>query len=95
MRQLAKGKYKEFFGEYSDHINFVPTSYGKEIDILLLNEIKDYCHPQQSLAGYTIIEMRADKCSKSDLTQTLKYEDWFIKKKCGGDSAIARAMRVP
>lgn len=34
------------------------------------------------------------KCEKKDLAQTLKYEDWLIKKKCSGDSEMVRSVIV-
>jgi len=94
MNQLANRKLKEFFGDYNDYINFVPTSYGKEMDVLLLNEIKNSLTGKPivgSLASCTIVEVKAGKCKKSDLIQTLKYEDWLIKKKCAGDSAMVHS----
>jgi len=95
MGKLARRELKDLFGEYTDYINFLPTSYGKEMDILLLNEIKDYFYkPATRLSGCTILELKADKCSVKDLSQTLKYEDWLIKKKCEGDSEMVHSVIV-
>ena len=97
MTQFANRHLKNFFGDYNDYINFMPTSYGKELDILLLNEVKSSLTGKPivgSLANCTIIEVKANKCRKIDLIQTLKYEDWLIKKKCAGDSAMVQSAIV-
>lgn len=92
MSQLAQRKFKEYFGEYTDYINYVPISYEKEIDVLLLNEIQDYRGIRIGpLASCTVVEIKADRCKKQDLTQTLRYEDWLIRKKCAGDSAMVHS----
>ncbi|MCL6558260.1 MAG: EVE domain-containing protein [Firmicutes bacterium] len=78
LQKLADNKLKELFGNYSDYIIYVPTSFNKQIDLLLI-----YNHPNNSeqVMGYNIIEIKRDKFDERSLSQLLQYEDWFLRKK--------------
>jgi len=91
LREFSGGKLKEIFGNYTDYINYVPTSYRKEMDILLLHETPE---PHRVLTSCTIVELKAGKCETKDLSQIIRYEDWLVKKKCSGDSGMVRSIIV-
>lgn len=88
---FAAEKYKEIFGPYSDYIAYVPTSFNKEIDILLLHS-----NPldEDQIIAYNIIEVKNSKYDKKGLAQLLKYEDWFLKKRVNGDHHMIRATAI-
>lgn len=92
---FAVGKYKSIFGNYNDFLSYVPTSLGREMDILLIYE-----HPEnrQQILGYDIIEVKRDVFDEKALSQLIDYESWFLHKKVAGDlnmlstTAIAKSF---
>ena len=88
---LAEGKFKNIFGDYSDYLSYVPTSFEREIDMLLI-----FNHPKnpQQIIAYNIIELKKDRFDKSGLKQLLQYEDWFLRKKAHGDSSMLRTTAI-
>lgn len=88
---LAEGKFKHIFGDYSDYLSYVSTSFEREIDMLLIFNHPE--HPQQIIA-YNILELKKDKFDTSGLKQLLQYEDWFLRKKAHGDSSMLRTTAI-
>lgn len=88
---LAKGRYKNIFGDYSDYLCYVPTSFDKEIDVLLA-----FAHPEncKQIIAYNIIELKKDRFDEMALGQLLQYEDWFLRKKVNGDSCTLRTTAI-
>lgn len=86
---FSHGRYKSVFGEYGDFVSYVPTSFGKEIDILLL-----FQNPDKEILAYNLIEVKRDEFDKNGLKQLLQYEDWFIRKKVHGDFNMVRTTAI-
>jgi hypothetical protein len=88
---LSYGKHYQLFGIYSDYLAYVPTSFQKEIDALLF-----HTHPNRSelIVAYTIIELKRDIFTEDGLSQLLRYEDWFLKKRVNGDSRAVRTVAI-
>ncbi len=88
---LSRGLYTEIVGPYSDYLAYVPTSFQKEIDVVLL-----HAHPSRRsvVVAYTIIELKRGPFKEDGLAQLLRYEDWFLKKRVGGDSRAVRTVAV-
>lgn len=91
MKGFAGQKYKEIFGNYSDSVCYVPTSFEKEIDILLIfNSPVD----NKRIISYNIIEVKRELFDQKGLSQLLQYEDWFLKKKVNGDYSMVRTTAI-
>ncbi|MGD0586130.1 MAG: hypothetical protein ABSA86_10230 [Oryzomonas sp.] len=88
---LAYGRHKESLGQYSDYLAYVPTSFQKEIDGLLF--YSDFESPTKAIA-YGLIELKRDIFDEKGLSQLLRYEDWFLKKRAGGDSRAIRTIAI-
>ncbi|MCS3796405.1 hypothetical protein [Niastella sp. OAS944] len=88
---FANGKFKEIFGDYSDYLSYIPTSFEKEIDMILISN-----HPinQKQIIAYNIIEVKRDVFDEKGLSQLLQYEDWFLKKKVKGDYNMIRTTAI-
>lgn len=91
MQQLSKNKYCDVFGEYSDYLAYVPTSFGKEIDVVLFHSDPENL---ANILAYSIVELKRDKLDEQGLSQLLMYEDWFLKKRVGGDSRAIRTFAI-
>lgn len=83
MKYLAQNHYHDIFGNYSDYLAYVPTSFEKEIDTVLFHS-----DPRNltNILSCSIIELKRDKLDENGLAQLLMYEDWFLKKRVNGDS---------
>ncbi len=91
MNGFAKGRYKSLFGNYTDYICYVPTSFEREIDILLVfNSPVDV----KRIISYNIIEVKREVFDQKGLSQLLQYEDWFLKKKANGDYSMLRTTAI-
>lgn len=88
---FAKGKFKELFGNYSDYLSYIPTSFEKEIDMILISN-----HPinNKQIITYNIIEVKRDIFDEKGLSQLLQYEDWFLNKKVKGDYSMLRTTAI-
>ncbi len=88
---FASGKFTNIFGNYTDHLSYVPTSLGKEMDILLM-----YGHPKNrnQILSYDIIEVKKDEFDKKALAQLIGYESWFLQKKVSGDMKMLRVTAI-
>lgn len=88
---FSSGKFKGIFGNYSDSLCYVPTSLGREMDIMLM-----YSHPhdKQTILSYDIIEVKRDEFDESALSQLIDYESWFLHKKISGDLNMIRTTAI-
>lgn len=88
---FIKGEFKDIFGNYTDHLSYIPTNLNKEIDILLM-----YGHPQNHnlILSYDIIEVKRDVFDRNALTQLIDYETWFLQKKVSGDMKMLRTTAI-
>lgn len=88
---FSTGSYRDIFGNYSDHLCYVPTNLGKEMDILL-----EYDNPQTEyqVVSYDIIEVKKDEFGIDALIQLVSYESWFLQKKVAGDSNMVRTTAI-
>ncbi len=91
MRDFARRKHQDVFGNYADYLSYVPTNFGTEIDILLL-----FSNPQddRQIMSYDIIEVKLDRFSGEALRQLIGYESWFIHKKVHGDMNMVRVSAI-
>jgi len=83
--------YTEIFGDYSDYLAYVPTSFQKEIDVLLFHS---YPGRKENIFAYTIVELKRDVFKEDGLSQLLRYEDWFLKKRVNGESRAIRTVAI-
>lgn len=90
-KAFSDKRFTEIFGNYTDHLCYVPTNLGKEMDILLMYE-----HPlvKNQVVSYDIIEVKRDKFGEDALRQLINYESWFLQKKVAGDSNMVRTTAV-
>lgn len=88
---FAKSRFKDIFGLYNDYLCYVPTSFEKEIDILLV-----FNSPieKDRIIAYNIIEVKRDEFDEKGLRQLLQYEDWFLRKKVNGDYSMIRTTAI-
>lgn len=88
---LSNNKFNDMFGSYSDYVSYVPTSFNKEIDILLIN-----ISPldKKKIIAYTIVEVKRTVFDPNGLSQLLQYEDWFLKKRVNGDFNMIRSVAI-
>lgn len=88
---FATGKFKNIFGNYTDHLCYIPTNLGREMDILLMYE-----HPKMKniILSYDIIEVKRDEFNTKALTQLIDYESWFLQKKVSGDMKMLRTTAI-
>lgn len=88
---LKNRAYADILRHYSDYSMYVPTNWGKEIDILLLHG-----HPYKAgvVSSYDIVEVKRDEFTEAGLEQLLDYESWFIKKRVQGDAQMVRSIAI-
>jgi len=92
MQSFARGNLKELFGEYSEFINLVPTSFNKVMDLFLTHVTT--VDSIEILHKYTCIELKVDRATDQDLTQLLRYENWLARKLADGDSEMIQSVLV-
>ena len=90
-RAFANGEYTDIFGNYTDCLSYVPTSLGREMDILLM-----FQNPvmQDVTASYDIIEVKKSKFDAKALKQLIDYEAWFLQHKVSRDLNMVRTTAV-
>jgi hypothetical protein len=91
LSRLAKGDFKDKFGNFSDYLAYVPTSFEKEIDILLTT--RNPIEIGKNLS-YNILELKRDKFDAKGLKQLLQYEVWFLNKKVNGDFNMLQTTAI-
>lgn len=88
---FSHGGFSDIFGNYTDHLSYIPTNLGREMDILLI-----YTHPQnpEIILSYDIIEVKRDVFDEEALCQLIDYESWFLQKKISGDIKMLRTTAI-
>lgn len=92
MRAFAQDKLKEVIGDYSDFINYVPTSFNKIMDIFLTHVTNVDGVP--ILHNFTCIELKTGTVTEADLNQVIMYEKWLVRKLAQGDSQMVQSILV-
>lgn len=90
-RNFSLGKYTELFGNYTDFLSYVPTSLGREMDILLMFGNPD---KKTDILSYDIIEVKRALFDEAALAQLIDYESWFLQKKAAGDLKTVRVSAI-
>jgi hypothetical protein len=88
---LARNQHASIFGEYSDYLAYVPTTFQKEIDAVLFHSLPG---KSREVVAHTVIELKRDCLTEEGLSQLLRYEDWFLKKRAFGDSRAIRTVAI-
>ena len=88
---LSEGRFTELFGNYTDHLCYVPTNLGKEMDIML---IFDNPINRDTIVSFDIIEVNKERFDLVALRQLINYESWFIQKKVFGDLNMVRTTAI-
>ena len=78
MNAFARGKLKDFLGEYRDFLNYVPTSFNTVMDIFLTHSTR--VDDVDVLHKFTCIELKTGICNRDNLEQIVKYENWLTRK---------------
>ncbi len=91
LEALSRGAHSEVFGPYSDYLAYIPTTFQKEIDVVLLHSIPN---KPLDVFAHSIIELKRDRFDEQGLAQLLRYEDWFLKKRVHGDSRAIRPIAI-
>lgn len=88
---LVKQSFQSVLQNYSDYSLYVPTNWGKEIDLLLLHS-----HPQKPsvISSYDIVEVKRDRFGEDGLEQLLNYESWFVNTRLKGDANRLRSIAI-
>jgi len=97
IQAFAKGRLKELIGDYSDYINYVPTSFNKIMDIFLTHVTN--VDGVDILHKFTCIELKTGTVTEGDLNQVIlnqviMYENWLIRKLAHGDSQMVQSILV-
>lgn len=90
-KAFTEKRFTEIFGNYTDHLCYIPTNLGKEMDVMLMYE-----HPLQNnqVVSYDIIEVKRNSFDEDALKQLISYESWFLQKKVAGDSNMVRTTAI-
>lgn len=88
---FSHNRFTELFGNYTDFLSYVPTSLGKEMDIVLMfgNNVQS-----AKILSYDLIEVKRDIFDEKALKQLIGYESWFLQKKVSGDMKMLRATAI-
>jgi hypothetical protein len=92
MRSFAQGKLRDLIGEYSDLLNYVPTSFNTVMDIFL-NHVTSV-DSVDIIHKFTCIELKTGVCTEDELNQIIKYENWLIRRLADGDSEMVQSILV-
>jgi predicted RNA-binding protein with PUA-like domain len=92
MQAFTNGRLKDIIGDYSDFINYVPTSFNKIMDIFLTHITN--IDGVDILHKFTCIELKTGNISEEDLNQIVMYENWLIRKLTQGDSEMVQSILV-
>lgn len=88
---LSRGLHESIFGPYSDYLAYVPTTFQKEIDAVLFHSLPG---ASLNIVAHTIVELKREQFDDNGLSQLLRYEDWFLKKRAGGNSRAIRTVAI-
>ena len=89
LEDLGDGYHTELFGNYEDFLPSVPTSSGKEMDIVLLAYDN-----QHKVLWYQILELKKDRFRWEDLKQLLDYEVWLTSGQAEGNPRAVHMAAV-
>ena len=92
MQSLSQGQLTQFFGDYSEFLNLVPTTFNKVMDIFLTHVTR--IDSLDVLYKYTCIELKTGKARIDDLAQLLRYERWLARRLAGGDLDMIQSVLV-
>lgn len=92
MQAFAHGGLGGLIGDYSDFINYVPTSFNKIMDIFLTHVTN--IDGVDILHKFTCIELKTGTVREEDLNQIIMYENWLIRKLAQGDSQMIQSILV-
>jgi hypothetical protein len=92
MDAFAHGQLRDVIGDYSDFINFVPTTFNKVMDIFAthVTEIDGV----DILHKFTCIELKAGTVAEKDLNQLIMYESWLVRKLAQGDAQMVQSILI-
>ena len=92
IRSFAQGHLTEFFGDFNEFLNLVPTTFNKVMDIFLTHVTR--IDSIDVLYKYTCIELKTDRAKIGDLAQLLRYEKWLTRRLAGGDLEMIQSVLV-
>ena len=92
MQRFASGDLKDIFGDYTEFLNLVPTTFNKVMDIFLIHVAA--IGPIEVPHKYTCVELKPDRATENDLAQVLRYEDWLARKLAAGDKEMIQTILV-
>ncbi len=92
IRSFAQGYLTEFFGDYNEFLNLVPTTFNKVLDLFLTHVAT--IDSIDVLYKYTCIELKTGRAGISDLAQLLRYEKWLTRRLAGGDLDMIQSALV-
>lgn len=92
MGAFAKGALTDLVGDYTDYLNYVPTSFNTVMDIFLthITKVEDI----DILHKFTCIELKTGLCDGGDLEQIVKYENWLTRKLAAGDAEMIQSILI-
>ncbi|MCD4761744.1 EVE domain-containing protein [bacterium] len=89
IKNIRSGKHKNIFGKYKYVVNYMPTSYQTEIDILLNNYTDD-----NEIIWYQILELKKEKFTVTELNVLMKYEDWAINALANDNARLVHSVGI-
>ena len=92
IESFSQGKLTQLFGDYSEFLNLVPTTFNKVMDIFLTHVTK--VDSFDVLYKYTCIELKTGKAKIGDLAQLLRYEKWLARRLAGGELDMIQSVLV-
>jgi hypothetical protein len=92
MQSFAQGKLRDVVGEYSDCLNYVPTSFNTVMDIFLTHVTT--VDSMDILHKFSCFELKTGTGNEDDLNQIIKYENWLTRKLANGDHEMVQSILV-
>ena len=89
IKDIRSGKHKDVFGDYKYIVNFMPTSYQTEIDILLNNYTDN-----NEIVWYQILELKKEKFTIKELNTLMQYEGWAINTLANGNTRLVHSIGI-
>ena len=92
IHSFSQGQLTQFFGDYSEFLNLVPTTFNKVMDLFLTHVTK--VDSYDVLYKFTCIELKTGRARIDDLSQLLRYEKWLARRLAGGDLDMIQSVLV-
>ena len=89
IKDIRNGKHKSIFGDYKYIVNFMPTSYQTEIDILLNNYTDN-----NEIIWYQILELKKESFTINELNMLMQYESWAINALANNNSRLVHSVGI-